>query len=386
MRGTKVQITSVLWMSLMLVACSSLGTGVTATDERGETPLSATSTRAVVPRTVAPASATVRPTSSPTTPVPILPGPVVARENAMRVAQLGGISALAEAQDIADIDWSPDGQDIAVVVDGEAQIFEVPSLARIATIRVIEDGLHLWMWSLDFSPEGDVVLVGGMGFARQWNWREGEPRGFPDRLGTESFDVEYSPDGRWIASGSPDGAFVRAADGSDSLRILREDSYTYFTRWIGFSPDGRVLAAVVDDGYLRAWEPGTWSLAWQRELWPGGAGDLAYSPDGLLLTTGSSGDLLPLISSETGEDTESLTLEGTNGVIAAAFSPNGEVLVLGTVEGRIALWDLATLRMLVELEGHTDSVERIVFSPDGRLFASIGYDDMVRFWGIPAGQ
>jgi WD40 repeat protein len=69
------------------------------------------------------------------------------------------------------------------------------------------------------------------------------------------------------------------------------------------------------------------------------------------------------------------TLDCQIPVSALAWSPDGRTLATGFLTGPIALWDLATGRRFLTYREHRDRrIHHIVFSPDGKLIASNGFD------------
>ena len=68
--------------------------------------------------------------------------------------------------------------------------------------------------------------------------------------------------------------------------------------------------------------------------------------------------------------------------ISVAFSPDGARLAAGFQDRTVRLWDVATQTEVAALEGHTDRVTSVAFSPDGGLLASAGGwgDPTVRLW------
>jgi WD40 repeat protein len=66
------------------------------------------------------------------------------------------------------------------------------------------------------------------------------------------------------------------------------------------------------------------------------------------------------------------SLEGhTDWVNAVAVSPDGRFIVSGSSDDRtVKVWELESGRLLRSLEGHTDWVWAVAVSPDGRFIVS----------------
>lgn len=81
------------------------------------------------------------------------------------------------------------------------------------------------------------------------------------------------------------------------------------------------------------------------------------------------------------------TLEGhTNIVRSVTFSPTEKLLASGSDDWTVRLWDPTGGKCLRTLEGHTDYVWDIAFSPDGSLLASASSDHTVRLWDPASGK
>src|SRR5262249_39326522 len=72
--------------------------------------------------------------------------------------------------------------------------------------------------------------------------------------------------------------------------------------------------------------------------------------------------------------------EHEDGVNGLALSPDGKRLASAGDDEVIKIWDPATGKVLLTLEGHEDAVNAVAFSPDGKRLASASDDGTVRIW------
>ena len=95
---------------------------------------------------------------------------------------------------------------------------------------------------------------------------------------------------------------------------------------------------------------------------------------------------------------ETLTLKGPTGSsYSVSFSPDGQRIASATDEWlgsagvfkhhkTVKVWDAATGQETLTLEGHTDLIHSVAFSPDGQRIVSCGSDNTLKVWGATMGQ
>ncbi len=76
----------------------------------------------------------------------------------------------------------------------------------------------------------------------------------------------------------------------------------------------------------------------------------------------------------------------TDDVNSVAFSPDGRYALSGSGDNTVKLWDIQTSRDIRTFKGHTDKVNSVDFSPDGRYVLSGSDDVTVRLWDIKTGK
>ena len=80
----------------------------------------------------------------------------------------------------------------------------------------------------------------------------------------------------------------------------------------------------------------------------------------------------------------SKVLELPNGAETLAFSPDGTLLVAGTLAGEVQIWNLATTTLKWQAT-FTESVRKVQFSPTGTHVAAVSFDGGARLWETETG-
>jgi len=74
------------------------------------------------------------------------------------------------------------------------------------------------------------------------------------------------------------------------------------------------------------------------------------------------------------------------GATEVAFSPDGHILASSMSDGTIKLWDVVSGKLKASLEGHSADVWSVAFSPDGQTLASGSADNTIKLWDVKSGQ
>src|SRR5580704_11477978 len=79
------------------------------------------------------------------------------------------------------------------------------------------------------------------------------------------------------------------------------------------------------------------------------------------------------------------TLDGhTDLVYAVSWSPDGKTLATAGFDNTVRLWDAASRKQIRQYEGHTKIVMAVAISPDGRQILSAGNDNTAKLWDYPS--
>ncbi|KAG0069437.1 hypothetical protein BGZ90_000202 [Linnemannia elongata] len=155
-------------------------------------------------------------------------------------------------------------------------------------------------------------------------------------------------------------------------------------RACAYSPDGKMLAAGLDEGGLEIYDTNTWRRTY-RCLVDHPVLSVAFTPDGRRIVSGSKDGKVQLWDYTNGK--EIFVMEGhLRSVNCVAISPCGKQIASASADETVRLWDLKTGKCTFVLKGHTHRVRCVQYSPDGRQLVSGGIDQKIRFWDPETGE
>jgi len=197
--------------------------------------------------------------------------------------------------------------------------------------------------------------------------------------------VVFSPDGKTLATVSGGGGAARLYDLASHPQIITPLGNGVASA-AAFSPNGKTLAIVGDDGIIHLRDVATHAQI--GAPFGSDVNTVAFSPDGKTLATLSNNSNVRLWDVATRTQIGASLAVGplsnptsTLGPPTVAFSPEGKTLATVGGDGKARLWDVATHNQIGPPFGD-GLLPQVAFSPDGKTLATVGTDGKARLWDV----
>ncbi|MBX3050310.1 MAG: hypothetical protein KF753_02480 [Caldilineaceae bacterium] len=299
--------------------------------------------------------------------------------------------------------FSPDGSVIASGgQDGDIRLWDRQSGQLLMILQHHTD----WVTDIAFHPSGRLLASSGLDQDACILWQLPTSNEQSAKIGATQADcqistlqghdrpiraVAFSPDGSLLATCSADHT-IRLWDVSQQVTVHILRNHSDEVRSLAFSPDSSFLASASDDFTVRLWDVADGQLInvlhkHNHRLWA-----VALSGDGRILASGGSDGLVHIWELQGPHHAQiKYSINGNaQPIYMMALNHRGDCFATGEDDGRVRLWGLSPdfdqAEPLRLLSGHSELVDSLAFSSDGRWLVSGAHDNSARLWEIATGK
>jgi WD40 repeat protein/tRNA A-37 threonylcarbamoyl transferase component Bud32 len=317
-------------------------------------------------------------------------------------------------------EFSPDGKLVAATMEGHSwayyddgqnppkalftdrttYLWDAATGREVVHLRKHQDRVV----SVRFSPDGQQIVTASWDkTARIWDVATGKLLHVLQGHKGSLLLAAFSPDGRRVltlSSGKVEESYgsrkefvtpkeAPEAEGDPGV----QDRKGRFSSTGGNSH--RATTAKNEDRLARLWDVATGQeiaaftkrpdLPFFRSNWYRYPTAAAFSPDGNRVVIAFTDNAAAVWDAAGGP--ERLVLQGHEGAVqAATFSPNSKQIATASADRTVRLWDAGTGKELLRLRGHQRPVRSVQFSRDGTLLVTASDDRTARLWDARTGE
>lgn len=287
---------------------------------------------------------------------------------------------------VSHVIFSPGGNRLLTTSDdGTARLWDVGTGQQVLSLS----GHPSIVWTAAFSPDEKRILTASEAEAYVWDAVSGEKLlTLSGHTGT-IYAVAFSPDGKQLATGGLDRK-VKLWDAETGRELFTLSGHAGAVTSLAFDPSGTQLATVSDDGFMKIWSlaPGQEWLA----LPAGAVHQVFFSPgcdnqhetaEGpcQLRLVGIGESHATIWNVLTGKEFSTLRDQGHLSK-AAAFSPDGTLIITAGDDLHIKIWDSFSGTVLHSWPAHTGLVNAVALHPKGTYLVTASDDYKVKVWDL----
>ncbi|MCG9129719.1 hypothetical protein JT359_19180 [Candidatus Poribacteria bacterium] len=333
--------------------------------------------------------------------------------------------------------YSPNGKNIACGHDDNTiRLYDIVTKSEIAVLKGHQERIN----TITYSPDSSKIVSGSADNTLRF-WDVNKKKELSKLTGYKSQinELTFSPDGKILASGGYDGT-IRFLDPNNGreLKIFAK-GHISSTIGLAFTKDNEMLFSATYNGSVHIWDLNTgntlpspnveqydkteafafsvdatlyashgadtvvrsrgsntrtswlphsdthiWSLPHGQDITslPQGYDALTFSPNNQLLAA-SSTKQTDLWNVQTGIKAFSFDVRQFFSNVVVRFSPDGNILTTGGINGEVHIWDVKSGDKISTLSSGLREYSRdLAYSPDNSILAVSYVNDYLKLWNL----
>ena len=254
------------------------------------------------------------------------------------------------------VSFSRDGKSMLVIDDDRLKILDASGGGPGRELKMPSK-----VDSANFSPDGRRILLVSQADAFIYDAANGRQIRHIDTFKKDTLlpvsSIAASPDGRYLAVGThaltDEVSFkVFVWEARSGTAVTRLDGHTSIVGSLAFSPDSRYILSGSSDGTARLWSVETWKEVQTYEGHTETIKAVAISPDGKTIATASWDNSVRVWDRESGKVLHEVTSKGF-WFVTLDFSPDGKRLAVGSYDGTATVFELDPWRQIARIPAGT---------------------------------
>jgi len=254
---------------------------------------------------------------------------------------------------------NPNGRWLGVGRTNAISIIDMKNLSELVYFAQSGD-----VKAIDFDDTGAYMAIGTtQGYVSVWTVMGSKTIAGPKHNGPV-FDLEFSPDSKWLVSVGEDSAVrsMQTAYGGQKYSIVHGD----WVEDVTFGPDSSWFVTVSDDNTVRVIETATGQEK-LRMVQANFVQKVRVSHDGQWIATTGYDKTVRIWDSASGTEMMQIPINGIGSSIR--FNDDDTRLIVGDYNGNITFWDMSRLKARTGFAQFSEFINEAHFSPNGEWLA-----------------